>query len=89
MFFYVAHLPLIHLLAVGVAALQTGGFSGPIVHWAAFQSPNFVVPPPEGYGFALPGVYALWVAVVLSLYPVCAWYGELKARSRARWMSYL
>ena len=29
------------------------------------------------------------VAVVLSLYPVCAWYGELKARSRARWMSYL
>ena len=89
MFFYVAHLPLIHLLAIGVAAVQGGGLAGPLVHWAAFQSPNFVVPSPPGYGFALPGVYALWIAVVLALFPVCAWYGELKARSRARWMIYL
>ena len=89
MFFYVVHLPLIHLLAVGVAAVQGGGLAGPLVHWAAFQSPNFIVPSPPGYGFALPGVYALWIAVVLALFPVCAWYGELKARSRAPWMSYL
>ena len=89
MFFYVAHLPLIHVLAVAVAVVQSRGFGGPLVQWAAFQSPNFLVPAPAGFGFALPGVYALWIAVVLSLYPACAWYGELKARSRARWMSYL
>ena len=89
MFFYIAHLPLIHLLAVVVAAVQAGGLHGPLVHFAAFQSPVFIVPPPPGYGLGLPGVYALWIAVVVALSPVCAWYGERKARSRARWMSYI
>jgi hypothetical protein len=89
MFFYVAHIPLVHALAVAVAAAQAGGLSGPLVHWAAFESPSFIVPPPPGFGFALPGVYAIWIAVVVSLGPLCAWYGDLKARSRARWMSYL
>ena len=89
MFFYVVHIPLIHILAVVVAAAQTGGFTGPLVHWAAFQAPNFIVPSPPGFGFALPGIYALWIAVVVALYPVCAWYGDLKAQSRARWTSYL
>jgi uncharacterized membrane protein len=89
MFFYVAHLPIIHVVAVAVAVIQSHALVGPFVQWAAFQSPNFIIPSPPGYGFALPGVYAIWAAVVLALYPVCAWYGDLKARSRAGWMSYL
>jgi hypothetical protein len=36
-----------------------------------------------------PRVDALWIAVVLALFPVCAWYGGLKVRSRAGWMSFL
>ena len=89
MFFYVAHLPLIHVLAVAVAAFQAGGFSGPFVRWAAFQSPSFVVPPPAGYGLSLLGVYALWIGVVLALYVSCVRYGAFKARSRAVWTTYL
>ncbi len=89
MFFYVVHLPLIHVLAVVVAAVQAGGFSGPFVRWAAFQSPSFLVPPPPGFGLALPGVYALWLAIVLSLYVPCVRYGSFKSRSRAVWTSYL
>jgi hypothetical protein len=89
MFFYVAHLPLIHVLAVVVAAVQAGSLSGPFVHWAAFQSPSFVVPPPTGYGLSLLGVYALWIGVVLALYAPCVRYGAFKARSRAVWTTYL
>ena len=89
MFFYVAHLPLIHVLAVVVAAVQSGGFSGPFVRWAAFQSPSFLVPPPPGFGLALPGVYALWLAVVVALYVPCVRYGAFKSRSRAAWTSYI
>jgi uncharacterized membrane protein len=89
MFFYVAHLPLIHALAVAVAAVQSGGFAGPSVRWAVFQSPSFVAPPPAGFGLSLPGVYALWVAVSLALYVPCVRYGAFKAKSRAAWTSYL
>ena len=89
MFFYVAHLPLIHALAVVVAAVRAGGFSGPFVRWAAFQSPAFLIPPPPGFGLGLPGVYGLWIAVVVALYVPCARYGAFKARSRAAWTSYL
>jgi hypothetical protein len=34
-------------------------------------------------------VYGVWVAVVTMLYPVCAWYSEVKRRSGSRWLSYL
>ncbi|HQQ76499.1 MAG TPA: heparan-alpha-glucosaminide N-acetyltransferase domain-containing protein, partial [Thermoanaerobaculia bacterium] len=89
MFFYVAHLPIAHTLAVAVAAAQSGGLSGPLVHWAAFQSPAFIVPPPQGFGVGLPAVYALWIAVVLALYVPCVRYGDFKSRSRAAWTSYI
>jgi uncharacterized membrane protein len=89
MFFYVAHLPVIHVLSVVVAAVQSGALSGPLVHWAAFQSPSFVVPPPPGFGVGLPAVWTLWIAVSLALYVPCARYGDFKARSRSAWTSYL
>jgi hypothetical protein len=37
----------------------------------------------------LPGVYAVWIAVVLMLYPACRWFAEVKRRSSSPWMSYL
>ncbi len=88
MFFYVLHLPVAHALAVAVAAVQAGGFSGRGVHWAAFEAPSFVVPPPPGFGVGLPAVYALWIAVVLAFYVPCVRYGAFKSRSRAAWTSY-
>ena len=44
---------------------------------------------PDGWGFGLPVVYAVWIAVVALLYPVCRYWADLKARSRAWWLSYL
>jgi hypothetical protein len=36
-----------------------------------------------------PGVYAIWIAVVLMLYPACRWFAEIKRRSSSPWRSYL
>ena len=45
--------------------------------------------PAGGYGVGLPVIYLVWLAVVAALYPLCRRYAELKARSRAWWLSYL
>ena len=60
--------------------------------WWLFESPDlgsypFTVPP--GWVFGLPTVYGVWTAVVVLLYPVCAWYARVKQRSSSRWLSYL
>lgn len=34
---------------------------------------------PAGAGVSLPIVYAVWLALVIILYPLCAWYGRYKA----------
>jgi uncharacterized membrane protein len=78
LFYYVLHLFLIHAVAIALASLDLGG--------AAVAHP-FVPSGPLGY--SLPAVYALWIAVVLGLYPACRWFAGVKRRSRAAWVSYL
>lgn len=78
--FYVAHLYLIHALAVAAGVMQ--GFPESAIRTVFIRLP-------EGYGFGLPMVYLLWIAVVATLYPFCRRYAQLKARSRAWYLSYL
>ena len=40
-------------------------------------------------GLGLPGVYFVWLLVLVLLYPVCRWFARLKERGRGRWWSYL
>jgi uncharacterized membrane protein len=40
-------------------------------------------------GFSLPVVYAVWIAGVIALYPICARYAEVKRRRREWWWGYL
>ena len=44
---------------------------------------------PPNYGYDLWAVYAVWIAVVVVLYPVCRWYAGLKRRRHDWWLSYL
>lgn len=40
-------------------------------------------------GFSLPGVYLVWVLVLILLYPICRWFADLKNNGRGWWWSYL
>ncbi len=78
--FYVAHLYLLH---AGSAVLGT---------MQGFEAHQFLTVFqffPKGYGFGLPGVYLVWVLVVLALYPLCRWVAGVKDRRRDWWLSYL
>jgi uncharacterized membrane protein len=78
--FYVAHLYLVHALAVAAGMAQ--GFPASALRTVFLRLP-------ADYGFGLPVVYAVWLGVVALLYPLCRRYAEVKARSRAWWLSYL
>lgn len=82
LFFYILHIYLIHLLAVGAAILTIGEPSTLIGSVKPLELP-------EGYGFGLPVVYAVWIGVTLGLYPACLWYGGLKQRHRNPFLRYL
>ena len=80
--FYVTHLFVVHAVAVVVAGALIGDTA-----WLFKGLP--VASKPQGYGLGLPGIYAIWVAVVVSLYPLCRWFAALKRRRRDWWLSYL
>jgi uncharacterized membrane protein len=78
LFYYVLHLFLIHGLAIALLWPALG---------AAALAHGFM--PAGGLALPLPLVYAVWVGVVVALYPACRWFAEVKRQSHAAWMSYL
>ncbi len=78
--FYVAHFYLLHFMSVGLGVAQ--GFE-------ALQLMTFPPFYPRGYGVSLGWVYVGWIAAVVALYPLCRWMAGVKARSKARWLSYV
>ncbi|MBO0883452.1 MAG: DUF1624 domain-containing protein, partial [Mycobacterium sp.] len=79
LFYFVAHFMLIHVVAVVVCCAKYGS-----AHWM-FESPGLGAYPflqPPGWGFSLPVVYAIWIGVVVGLYPLCRWIAAVKARRR-------
>lgn len=78
--FYVAHLYLVHALSVGLGVVQ--GFE-------ASQMLTFIFFYPKGFGIGLMGVYAVWLFVILLLYPFSKWVASVKARRRDWWLSYV
>ncbi|MFZ1157189.1 MAG: heparan-alpha-glucosaminide N-acetyltransferase domain-containing protein [Candidatus Sulfotelmatobacter sp.] len=85
MFYYLLHVPLIHMIAIAVCFARYGH-----VYWM-FQSPSldrFPITFPPGWGCSLPVVYLIWAFVVLTLYPLCSWFAALKQRRNDAWLSY-
>jgi uncharacterized membrane protein len=79
LFFYVIHIYLAHAAAAALAVGQGFPAQSLFVHFLFL---------PQGYGYGLGVVYLVWFAVVAALYPACVWFGRVKKRSRAWWMSY-
>ena len=82
--FYVAHLFLIHGLMM-LTGMAMGIPPGAFVTFIADRT----VLREAGWGFSLAVVYGVWALVVVALYPACRWLGQIKARRRDWWLSYL
>jgi uncharacterized membrane protein len=80
--FYVAHIFLLHAMAVLLAAATIGQTA-----WLFEGMP--ILSKPQGYGVPLPAVYLLWLAAVAILYPLAQWFAGLKQRRTDWWLSYL
>ena len=84
-FYYVLHIPLIHLSAMVVSLARSGSVSP----WLVGNHP--VEPPklPDGYQWSLPLLYLDFFIVVTLLYFACRWYAGVKARSSNPLLRYL
>jgi uncharacterized membrane protein len=81
LFYYLLHLPFAHLMG-GLLYLA---WYGPVV--LSWDTGPAATPPAP---FGLHVVYACTLLLVLLLYPLCRWFGDLKRRRRdLGWLSYL
>lgn len=86
-FYYGAHLLLAHLIAMGMNLVRYGPKSFLLLAPPSMGSSNGFFP--ADYGFPLWTVYAVWIAVLLILYPACLWFARLKQRRPEWWLRYL
>lgn len=86
-FYYILHFYWIHVLCMIFFFTRGHSFAEGIHHNVQGFLPNFIIP---GEGYSLWVVYAVWLFVVVSLYPLCKWYSEYKLKHREKWwLSYL
>lgn len=87
-FYYVLHFTLIHILST-IAFFTRGHSVAQGIHSineGANAPFNFVI---AGEGYSLWVVYAVWIFVFVSLYPLCKWFSEYKQTHKQWWLSYL
>ncbi len=84
LFYYLLHWYLIHSLMFIMVFFQ--GFTWKDLPFGPFMFGR----PVNGSGVELPYVYLIWAFVVLSIYPLCAWYSRYKSAHREmKWLRYL
>ena len=80
MLYYILHFYLIHIIVVIVFYLQGFGTKDIVPEGLPFFFK------PNGLGFGLLGVYAIWLLVVVLLYPICKRYDQYKtAHAKEKW----
>jgi uncharacterized membrane protein len=85
MFYYLLHIPLIHLAACVVSLVREGHVNA----WLFANHPMAAGPAPAGYTWSLGLLYAVFAVCVTLLYFPCRWYAQLRARRKSKWLSYL
>lgn len=79
-FFYVIHIYVVHLLAMLVIIYAGYSWNDYVITTNSFMTKSL-----SNFGFELYVVYLIWILVVASLFPLCKWYNEYKARNRDMW----
>ena len=82
-FYYVIHFFFIHFLCV-IAFFASGYTTKDIIP----KTTPFLFRP-DDFGYSLPVVYAIWIFVILTLYPLCKWYNKYKSNHNQWWLSYV
>ncbi len=82
MFYYLAHILVIHLLAIATMQLRFGEFRH---EWYATAPYTWL--PDNRWGLGL--LYLNFVIAIAILYALCAWYARRKANDPRPWMRYL
>ena len=81
-FFYILHIPLLHLGGILLALM--------VFQDASWLIKTPVGPSPEGYsyGFELLPTYLGWIAALIVLYYPSRWFAQIKAKRKDWWLSY-
>jgi uncharacterized membrane protein len=83
MFYYLAHLLVIHVLSIVAMLVEFGDFDP---SWYATAPYTGV---PEDHVWTLPHMYAVYLVALVPLYFACNWYSKRKATNPSRWMAYI
>ncbi|MES1226739.1 MAG: hypothetical protein ABUT20_65295, partial [Bacteroidota bacterium] len=85
-FYFVVHLYVLHLAQV-ITYLARGHSLAEGMQGSAGAIVKFTMP---GEGYSLPVVYAIWLATVIFMYPLCKQYDNYKRNHKEKWwLSYL
>ena len=77
-FFYVLHIPLIHLTALLISLVRTPESTS----WLVANHPMMPPDVPPGYMWSLPLLYLVWAIVVVILYFACRRFAKVKRKTR-------
>ena len=86
-FFFVVHFAVIHAIAIVLGFLRYGKGGFLLMPAPSMGGPREMFP--AHYGYDLWVVYAVWIAVIAILYPLCRSFAELRRRRSDWWLSYL
>ena len=85
-FYYIIHFFLIHIL-LAIAFYAQGNTTQQAMD-SMQKLPFLFAIPDQGFGLAM--VYAVWMFVIVALYPLCKWYDRYKTSHKEKWwLSYL
>ena len=88
LFYFVLHFTAAHASTFGLSIVTYGAATFSFM-WQPVPSmggPAQAFPP--NFGWDLWVAYAVWIAIVASLYPLCRWFASVKERNRSWWLSY-
>ena len=89
LFYFGLHFYAIHAVAMLLAWLRYGRAT---LRFMFSPLPSMggsakLFPPDFGYGLWV--VFAVWICIVVLLYPLCRWFASVKSKRREWWLSYL
>jgi uncharacterized membrane protein len=84
MFYFLVHFYIVHLLLFLMVFLQ--GYHISDLRFGPFLNGR----PGKPSGIPLGAIYLVWIGLLVTLYPVCRWYGRYKAQHKEKkWLRYL